>query len=72
MKDGRVVRTVAPADTNEDELSVLMVGRSMKATMFRADSEARTGGEVILEVENLAVAGRFSDVSFSLHRGEVR
>ncbi|HET7028804.1 MAG TPA: sugar ABC transporter ATP-binding protein [Candidatus Limnocylindrales bacterium] len=71
MKDGRVVRTVAPADTNEDELSVLMVGRSMKATMFRADSEARTGGEVVLEVEDLAVPGRFSDVSFSLHRGEV-
>jgi ribose transport system ATP-binding protein len=71
MKDGRVVRTLDPKATNEDELSMLMVGRTIKATMFRDDPEPRTGGEPILEVEGLGVAGRFSDVSFTLHRGEV-
>jgi ribose transport system ATP-binding protein len=71
MKDGRVIKTMNPADTSEDELSVLMVGRSIKATMFRDDAEARTGGEPVLEVSALGVPGRFSDVSFTLHRGEV-
>jgi ABC-type sugar transport system ATPase subunit len=71
MKDGRTVRTMAPSETNEDELSVLMVGRSIKATMFRDDNEPRTGGEVALEVTGLTVPGRFEDVSFTLHRGEV-
>ncbi len=71
MKDGRVVRTMNPPDTSEDELSVLMVGRSIKATMFRDDTEARTGGETVLEVNGLGVPGRFWDVSFTLHRGEV-
>jgi ABC-type sugar transport system ATPase subunit len=71
MKDGKIVRTMAPADTNEDELSVLMVGRTMKATMFRDDAEARTGGEVVLEADGLTVPDRFEDVTFSLHGGEV-
>ncbi len=71
MKDGRVVRTLVPAETNEDELSILMVGRSIKATMFRDDDIARTEGEPVMEVEGLTVPGRFSNVSFRLHRGEV-
>jgi rhamnose transport system ATP-binding protein len=71
MKDGRLVRTLAPSEVTEDELSVLMVGRSLKATMFRSDAEARTDGDVVLEVDGLGVEGRFSDVTFSLHRGEV-
>jgi ABC-type sugar transport system ATPase subunit len=71
MKDGRLVRTMKPADTNEDELSVLMVGRRIKATMFREDAEPRTGGEPILEVTGLTVPGRFRDITFTLHRGEV-
>ncbi|HEU4671735.1 MAG TPA: sugar ABC transporter ATP-binding protein [Candidatus Limnocylindrales bacterium] len=71
MKDGRIVRTMPPADTSEDELSVLMVGRSIRATMFRDDAVARTDGPVVLEVDGLAVPGRFRDVSFQLHAGEV-
>jgi ABC-type sugar transport system ATPase subunit len=71
MKDGKVVRTMTPATTNIDELSVLMVGRSIKATMFRDDSEARTSGDPVLEADGLGVTGRFKDLSFTLHRGEV-
>jgi ABC-type sugar transport system ATPase subunit len=71
MKDGKVVRTMTPAATTIDELSILMVGRSIKATMFRDDAEARTSGDPVLEAVGLGVAGRFKDVSFTLHRGEV-
>ncbi|HEY3524419.1 MAG TPA: sugar ABC transporter ATP-binding protein [Candidatus Limnocylindrales bacterium] len=71
MKDGRIVRTTAPADTTEEELSVLMVGRSIRATMFRDDAVPRTEGPVILDVDGLTVPGRFRDVTFQLHAGEV-
>jgi ABC-type sugar transport system ATPase subunit len=71
MKDGRMVRTLDPRETNEDELSVLMVGRSVKATMFRDDNVPRTDGEPVLEAVGLAIPGRLTDVSFTLHRGEV-
>jgi ribose transport system ATP-binding protein len=71
MKDGRVVRTMSPADTDEEHLSVLMVGRSIKDAMFREDNDVQSGGEPVLEVRDLAVTGRFKDMSFTLHRGEV-
>jgi ABC-type sugar transport system ATPase subunit len=71
MKDGRLVRTLNAKQTNDDELSTLMVGRRVKETMFRPDSEARTGGPVILDVKSLTVPGKFVDVSFTLHKGEV-
>jgi ribose transport system ATP-binding protein len=71
MKDGRLVRTMEAADTNEDELSTLMVGRTVKETMYRSDTEARTTGAVVLDVTGLTVPGRFEDVSFTLHRGEI-
>jgi ribose transport system ATP-binding protein len=71
MKDGKVVKTMNPGETSEDELSVLMVGRSIKATMFRDDNEAHVGGEPVLEVTGLGMPGHFIDVTFTLHRGEV-
>jgi ribose transport system ATP-binding protein len=71
MKDGRLVRTMDTADTTEDQLSMLMVGRDIRGRMYRSDTEARTSGDVVLEAIGLEVAGKFSDVSFSLHRGEI-
>ena len=44
MKDGRLVRTMNAADTTEDELSTLMVGRRVKETMYRSDIEAHVTG----------------------------
>jgi ABC-type sugar transport system ATPase subunit len=71
MRDGRHVATIAAASTTEDELSLLMVGRSVKETMFREDTRANTGGEVLLEVRDLSVSGRFVSVSLAVHSGEV-
>ncbi len=71
MKDGRLVRTLDAKTTSEDELSTLMVGRTVKEQMFRADTQARTSGDALLQVTGLGVAGKFENVSFTLHRGEV-
>jgi ABC-type sugar transport system ATPase subunit len=71
MKDGRLVRTMDAAGVSEDQLSLLMVGRDIRGRMYRTDTEARTSGDVLLEVDQLNLAGRYADVSFTLHRGEV-
>jgi ABC-type sugar transport system ATPase subunit len=71
MKDGRLVRTLDAKRATEDELSTLMVGRTVKEQMFRSDTAARTGGEPLLQVSGLAVSGKFENVTFTLHRGEV-
>jgi ABC-type sugar transport system ATPase subunit len=71
MKDGRLVRTMTSAETNDDELSTLMVGRATKATMYRSDHTPRTDGPLCLEVEGLTIPGKFRDVSFALHKGEI-
>jgi ABC-type sugar transport system ATPase subunit len=71
MKDGRLVRTMDAASATEDQLSMLMVGRDVRGKMYRTDADARTSGEVLLEVDRLTLAGRYDDVSFTLHRGEV-
>jgi ABC-type sugar transport system ATPase subunit len=71
MKDGRIVRTLQASETTEDQLSTLMVGRDIKGRMYRSDTEARTSGDVVLEVENLRLGKKFDSVTFTLHRGEV-
>ena len=71
MKDGRLVNTLNAGDTNEDELSSLMVGRAMKATLYRPDETTHATAQPLLEVVGLSLAGRYRDVSFTLHRGEI-
>jgi ABC-type sugar transport system ATPase subunit len=71
MKDGRLVRTMDAQETTEDQLSTMMVGRDVRGRMYRDDSEARTSGDIVLEVTDLEVAGKFSGVSFALHQGEI-
>jgi rhamnose transport system ATP-binding protein len=68
LRDGRVVTTLAVADTDEDELIRLMVGRDIESDTFPTD---HTNGDVVLSVSALSSPGAFSGVSFEVHRGEV-
>ena len=68
LRDGKFIAQV-PADTAEDELVSLMVGRDIDEQFPRARADER--GEVLLEVDGLTSAGRFEDVSFTVHAGEV-
>lgn len=47
LKDGRIVATTTPAETSEEQLANLMVGRQV---MLRASKLDRTPGEPVLEV----------------------
>lgn len=67
LKDGKLVGTVKTSETTEDKIVRMMVGREL-SQMF----PPRNGGrkEPMLEVRNLSGRG-YSDVSFTLHAGEV-
>ena len=71
MKDGSVVHTLAVANTDEDELSTMMVGRATRKVMYRDSAGTAPDGEVVLRVNGLSVRDRFKDVDFELRRGEI-
>ena len=67
LRDGRSVAEV-PADTPQDELVQLMVGRSIEQQYPR---ERADSGEPLLRVTGLTRTGVFHDISFEVHAGEV-
>lgn len=66
LKDGRYQGTWPVTDMTTDQLVRHMVGRDI--TTSRTPSVATQ--EVLLSVENLS-GGRFRDISFQLHKGEI-
>ena len=68
LRDGRLVATLVAAETSEDELVRLMVGREPEPLAERSVAEP---GPDLLVVSNLGRAPAFADVNFSLRRGEV-
>ncbi|WP_432349225.1 sugar ABC transporter ATP-binding protein (plasmid) [Shinella yambaruensis] len=68
LRNGRDVATLPVAGTSAAEIGALMVNRDIGELYPKPDVAP---GEVVLEVENLALAGRFDAVSFTLRRGEV-
>ncbi len=68
LRDGSYRGTVTTAETDEDEVTRMMIGRSLD--LSRADHRARTG-DVRLAVEGLSCGHLFRDVSFEVRAGEV-
>ncbi len=75
LRDGQVVKTLDRAATNPREVTHLMVGREIGASVFGAN---RTPGATVLRVEKLSLPWRgharqwrLKDVSFTVLRGEV-
>jgi ABC-type sugar transport system ATPase subunit len=69
LRDGRHVGTKPTAELHEAALVQLMIGRPVEQYFPAHVNVAR--GEERLRVEGLSRPGRFSDVSFTLHAGEV-
>lgn len=67
LRDGNFVAEV-PASTDEDELVRLMVGRDIEDQYPR---ESATPGAALLVVKDLTSKGKFHDISFEVHAGEV-
>jgi len=71
IKDGATTASgLSAADTPTVELIRLMTGRTVEY-VFPPRQELPADAPTVLEVENLALRGVFSDVSFSVHAGEI-
>jgi ribose transport system ATP-binding protein len=68
LRDGELVGEREVGRTSADELVRLMVGRPL-VEMF--PKEATAPGDELLRVEKLSVRGKQTEVSFSVHAGEV-
>lgn len=75
LRDGQRVATRSAAETEEDELVSLMVGRPLRELFPK---EAHRRGKPVLEVRNFSVYDpllpgrkRIDNVSFSVRRGEI-
>jgi ABC-type sugar transport system ATPase subunit len=69
LRDGRHVATQATSALTSSELVRLMIGRELSA--YLPTHVERPPGEEMLRVAGLSSPGRFDDVSFTVHRGEV-
>lgn len=67
LRDGRRTGMSPIGDVNQDWLVSKMIGRAFAAYEMRA----RSRGEVALSLENLTCKGHFSNVSLSVHKGEI-
>ncbi len=68
LKDGELIGTVRPQDTDQNQLIKMMVGRTLGE--FYPKRRNQPGNE-ILSVHGLSRQGSFSDVSFGVRRGEI-
>jgi ribose transport system ATP-binding protein len=68
LRDGADVAHVDARTTPTEALVAAMIGSSANA---RAPASPRTPGNVVLSARGLSAPGRFSDVSFTLRRGEI-
>ncbi len=74
LKDGVTVATGLPAKTTPtSDLIKLMTGRSIEYVFPQRDAEASvaTGRDVVLQVDNLSLAGVFSGVDMTVRAGEI-
>ena len=69
LKDGKLVKTLATAETNEQELIQTMIGRDIGDTYSNLKRNDDIG-DTLLEVKGLCT-DILEDVSFSLRAGEV-
>jgi ribose transport system ATP-binding protein len=68
LRDGEKIATVTPGNTDIDALVHMMTGRSFEKRYPEITSKP---GEKVLEVRGLSLSGKFHDVSFDLHEGEI-
>lgn len=72
MRDGKVTGTLAAAETNEEQLSRLMVGRDL----VQQTRNRRTQGKPVLQVSNVTIRGGkakplLDQVSLQVNEGEI-
>ena len=68
LRDGEYRGTLITSETNEDEITQMMIGRSLDLSRRTARGEV---GKTALRVEGLSCGSLFQDISFDVRQGEV-
>ncbi|KQB98416.1 ribose ABC transporter ATP-binding protein [Loktanella sp. 1ANDIMAR09] len=68
LRDGQYQGTVVTAETNEEGVTQMMIGRKLDLSRAAVTHEL---GDIALEVRNLSCGKLFENVSFQVRRGEV-
>lgn len=68
LRDGHYIDTKKVSDVTIDQLVTMMVGRELIA---EENVPCCATKEVLLKAENLCQTGKFNNVSFQLHKGEI-
>ncbi|WP_323771959.1 sugar ABC transporter ATP-binding protein [Antarctobacter sp.] len=68
LRDGQYQGTVATAETDEESVTHMMIGRKLDLSRNASHHEM---GEVALEVRGLSCGKLYQDIDFSVRRGEV-
>ncbi len=73
LRDGKMIKTAARGEISIDEAVKLMVGRDLGEQMAQIEKRKpeEIGKEVVLEVKDFSRKGKFENVSFSAHKGEI-
>ncbi len=72
MKDGEVVDVVEHDQAEVDAIQRKMVGRDIDKEYYREQKqEDYDRGQVLVSFDKVSHTGKFSDISFDLHAGEV-
>lgn len=69
LRDGKKIATLATAETNETKIVDLIAGRSADV-MFKKNVSVNSETPA-LEIQNLTRKNAFTDISFTLYRGEI-
>ncbi|MCC2593979.1 sugar ABC transporter ATP-binding protein [Tessaracoccus sp. OS52] len=68
LRNGKQVITSLPEELDHKSFAEYMTGRGFEETVFSDDEGI---GEPVLKVSDLTLSRAFSDVSFTLHKGEI-
>lgn len=68
LRDGQYTGTAITAETNEDQITQMMIGRKLDLSRNATHHEL---GDIALEVRGLSCGDLYHDISFEVRRGEV-
>lgn len=71
LRDGHYIATMPVAETNEQALTRLMVGREVNDVFTRERVDFDRSAQPVLQVKELRRDGVFEPLSFEVHAGEV-
>jgi ribose transport system ATP-binding protein len=70
-KDGSNAGNMPIEEASETKMYEMMVGHETTSEYYKLDKQITPGEEVVLEVKDLGLWGRFKHCDFKLHKGEI-